>query len=70
MTATEPAVSWMTRNDCGRAAVGVWNGVVSALDGAERCWRCGRWRRTVPEGTSACERGFQGQPVIEHYSGT
>jgi hypothetical protein len=49
MTATEPAVSWMTWNDCGRVAVGVRNSVVSALDGAERCRRCSRWCRTVPE---------------------
>jgi hypothetical protein len=39
MMAMELAVLWMTRNDCGRAAVGVRNSVVSVLDGAERCQR-------------------------------
>jgi hypothetical protein len=47
----------------------VWNGAGGAVDGAERCRKCGRWRGMVPQGTSACEHGFQGQPVIEHYSG-
>jgi hypothetical protein len=42
--------------------------VAVCLVNAEQCRQCGRWRGTVLEGTSACERGFQGQPVIEHYT--
>jgi hypothetical protein len=51
-----PEVLWSARDGAG-----------GSVEGAGRCRRCGRERRTAPEGTSACERGFQGQPYMEHY---
>jgi hypothetical protein len=52
-----PEVLWSARDGVGGAVVSVG-----------RCRRCSRGRGTVPEGTSACEHGFQGQPYMEHYN--